>query len=289
MMDRLAFLISEGIRNIVRHKLTATTTVVSMVLNLAVLSVLFVIGVNSHQLIEYVRSKYKIEVFFLPDVRTDDLSRLKSEIDAIEGVRSTTIITSDDAKRIFKDQFGEDVELMLGYNPLPPSCVVNVVRDTKEPVYPEAIIRQIRALEGVDEISYQGRLITRIEKAYEQAVKIEVLIAAVILLITIVIMSGTIRLSAYARQELMKSLQLIGASRWFIKIPFMVESILLSITAGLLTYGLTMGALRWGNVLLSRYRFHINPDPMLLPALLLVSIFVGIVSAQRAVSKFLRT
>ncbi len=289
MMDRLAFLISEGIRNIGRHKLTASTTVLSMILNLAVLSVLFLIGVNSHQLIEYIRSKYKIEVFFKPNTPSSDLDKLKARIDAIDGVRSTTIITPDDAKRIFKDQFGEDVESMLGYNPLPPSCVVNLVRDTKEPVYPEAIIRQIRNLEGVDDISYQGRLITRIERAYEQAVKLEVLIAAVIVLITIVIMSGTIRLSAYARQELMKSLQLIGASKWFIKIPFMVESILLSLTAGLLTYGFTMAALKWGNTLLSRYRFHIDPDPMLLPALLLISIFVGILSAQRAVSKFLRT
>lgn len=289
MMDRLAFLISEGIRNISRHKLTATTTVVSMVLNLAVLSVIFIVGINSHQLIEYIRSKYKIEVFFLPDLSSADLSRLQREIDGIDGVRSTTIITPNDARRIFKDQFGEDVETMLGYNPLPPSCVVNVVRDTKKPVYPEAIIRQIRAIDGVDEISYQGRLISRIEKAYEQAVKIEALAAAIIVLITIVIMSGTIRLSAYARQELMVSLQLIGASKWFIKIPFMVESILLSIMSGLLTYALTMGALRWGNMILSRYRFQINPDPMLLPALLLVSVFVGVISAQRAVSKFLRT
>ncbi len=288
-MDRFAFLISEGIRNIRRHKLTAATTVVSMILNLAVLSVLFLVGVNSHQFIEYIRSKYKIEVFFTPDTPTDQLQTLKSKIDAIDGVYSTTIITPTDAERIFKDQFGENVESMLGYNPLPASCVVNVVRDTKKPVYPEAIIREIRKIDGIDDISYQGRLITRIERAYEYGIQLEILVAVVILLITIVIMSGTIRLSAYARQELMQSMHLIGASKWFIKFPFMVESVILSLISGGITYGLTVTAIGWGNTFLSRYQISIKPDPNLLPVLLIISTVVGIISAQRAVSKFLRT
>ncbi|RMF10106.1 MAG: FtsX-like permease family protein [Candidatus Neomarinimicrobiota bacterium] len=288
-MDRLAFLISEGIRNLVRHKLTATTTVISLVLNLTVLSVLFLIGVNSHQLIEYLRSKYKIEVFFDSDLEEGRLPDIKAQIDAIPGVRSSTIITKEDAKRIFHDQFGEDVESMLGYNPLPASCVVNVVRETQKPVYPEAIIRQIKTIDGVDDISYQGRLISRIERAYLMGVKGEIAIAMVILLIIIIIMSGTIRLSAYARQDLMHSLQLIGASKWFIKIPFMIESLLISLTAALIAFGITVGVVQWGNSYLSRYRIEVNLDPNLLPALLIVGIIVGVISAQRAVSRFLRS
>ena len=85
------------------------------------------------------------------------------QIKNIKGIRTATIIEKEDAVRIFQDQFGEDITEILGYNPLPTSAVVNLMRTSKDPVRVEPIIKEIRKINRVDEVRYQGNLIKKIE------------------------------------------------------------------------------------------------------------------------------
>ena len=81
------------------------------------------------------------------------------------------MITKADAEKIFESQFGENILDLVGYNPLPASCVVNVVRKRETKLNVNPIIKRIKSYPEVDEISYQGRLIIRIESYYQKFVK----------------------------------------------------------------------------------------------------------------------
>ncbi len=162
-MDKMMFLFSEGLKNLWRHKLTAFSAIFSTFLTLSVTGSLIIATENTNKVIEYLRDKYKIEVFFKQNISDDRVVALAKEFNSIRGIRSTTVITKSDAEKIFKSQFGENILDMVGYNPLPASCVLNIVKNQPDAVKIRPIIDRLRTYPEVDEVNYQGRLINRIE------------------------------------------------------------------------------------------------------------------------------
>ena len=150
-MDKFLYLVSEGMKNIWRHKMTTFTAVFSLFLALFFVGLLATAGTNTHKILHYFRAKYKIEVFFKQDVSNQEAISYIHRIKRIEGVRTVTLIDKEDAVRIFKDQFGEDILDILGYNPLPVSAVVNLTRTSRDPIKVEPIIKEISAINRVEE------------------------------------------------------------------------------------------------------------------------------------------
>lgn len=288
MTDKISFLFIEGFRNLWRHKLTAFTSIFSVFLALLLVGILFIIGQNSHYPIEYFRSKYKIEVFFENNISNVGESEIIKNIRNFPEVRSVTPISKKDAVRIFKNQFGEDVIEMLGYNPLPSSAVVNIIKEGFEKINIAPLIEKINSINGVDSVHYQGRLINRIEKIYQlflQGLKIAIVL---IIIFSIIIISNTIKLTIYSRKDLIKTLDLIGATKFFIKVPFILEGILQSFIGAVLAVSLIFGLMKLGNNYLTQvssieiiWNFYFGI------ILFILSIVIGFIGSYRAVSKFL--
>ena len=93
----------------------------------------------------------------------DELNNAINQIGSIKGVRSTTLISKKDAEKIFKSQFGEDILDLVGFNPLPASCVVNVEKEGVENLEILPIIKRLEMLPVVDEIKYQSGDIKKIK------------------------------------------------------------------------------------------------------------------------------
>ena len=169
-MDKLFYLIIEGIKNTWRHKTSALTAIFSLFILLYIIGLASILEQNAFKVMQYLRSKYKIEVFFNEDLTNEEAIGLIHKIKKIKGVKNATLITKEDAIRIFKDQFGEDIIDLLGYNPLPASSVVNVDRNMRDLLKIDPIIKEIKSIEFVDEINYQGNLIRKIERTFNRAV-----------------------------------------------------------------------------------------------------------------------
>ncbi|MBO62909.1 MAG: hypothetical protein CMG33_05220, partial [Candidatus Marinimicrobia bacterium] len=215
-MDKLMYLVSEGVKNVWRHKMTTFTAVFSLFLSIYFVGVLAIVSDNTHSILEYLRSKYKVEVFFDQDVGIDSAKNITNTIREIKGVRTATIIDKDDAVRIFQDQFGEDILSILGYNPLPISIVVNILRNSIDPLQVDPIVSEIKKIGGVAEVRYQGHLIKKIERAYAGIMKRFPILAGIFVMVAVLVIYNTVKLSVLAREELIKSLELIGATRAFI-------------------------------------------------------------------------
>ena len=128
-MNKFIFILAEGFKNVWRHKSSAVSSIFSIYLTLIVSGSLLIVSQNTNKLIEYLRDKYKIEVFFKDGVTEERVSKLVEDFNQINGINSITIISKKDAERIFKSQFGDDILGILGYNPLPVSCVINLKKD----------------------------------------------------------------------------------------------------------------------------------------------------------------
>ncbi|MAW68776.1 MAG: hypothetical protein CMG10_03355 [Candidatus Marinimicrobia bacterium] len=289
-MDKIIFLFSEGLKNLWRHKLTAFTAIFSTFLTLIVAGSLIIASENTNKVIEYLRDKYKIEVFFKKDVSDKRLGEIIKEFKLIRGVRSITIITKGDAEKIFKSQFGEDILEILGYNPLPASCVLNVVKKQANRLNIRPIINQLKKFPEVDEVSYQGRLISRIESYYEKFVKLMTGLLILVLVVSVFIISNTVRLSIYAKKELIQSLHLIGATNVFVKAPFIIEGVFHGLIGAALASLLLISGLNFGSkIIYSVAEIQLEYNALFLVSLLgLIGILISFIGSSRAISRFLK-
>ena len=289
-MNKIIFILAEGFKNVWRHKSSAVSSIFSIYLTLIVSGSLLIVSQNTNKLIEYLRDKYKIEVFFKDGVTEKRVSELVEDFNQINGINSITIISKKDAERIFKSQFGDDILGILGYNPLPVSCVINLKKDWPTRIDIKPIISTLRKYREVDEINHQGKLISRIENYYENFLKVMVVLVSVTLIIAVFIISNTVRLTILSKKDLIKSLQLIGATKWFVKGPFIIEGLVHGFIATVLSVYTIIGVLNFSKYLIyDLTRFDIFYDQyFIFQVLLSLSLLVGFIGSNRAISRFLK-
>jgi len=290
-MDKFLYLISEGFKNVWRHKMTTFTAVFSLFLSLYFVGLLTIAGENTKSILQYLRSKYKFEVFFKQNVEFEKAKEISQSILNIKGVRSSTIINKDDAVRIFNDQFGEDIVSTLGYNPLPISAVINLKRKSNAILEASPIVEQIKRIDGVDEVRYQGLLIKKIERTYAKIMKYFPFIAMIFIIIAVLVIYNTVKLSIFSRKELIESLRLIGATRLFIKMPFIFEGLIDAVLATLIASPLIIGTINGLNYFTNNFtswniKLFISPTMFLW--LTLLSGIISVIGSYRAVSNIMR-
>ena len=286
-MDKFLYLISEGLKNVWRHKMTTFTAVFSLFLALYFVGLLATAGENTKSILQYLRSKYKIEVFFKQNIDLKAAKEVSDRILEIKGVRSSTVINKDDAVRIFKDQFGEDILGILGYNPLPVSAVVNLKRNSEEVLDATPIVNKIKKMNGVEEVRYQGHLIKKIERTYARVMKIFPWVALVFISVAVLVIYNTVKLSIFSRKDLINSLKLIGATRLFIQMPFIFEGLIDGVIATIVSVPLIIGTINGANYVINNFtswNVELTIAPVLFLWLTLLSGIISVLGSYRAVS-----
>ena len=290
-MYKAIYLFSEGIKNIWRHKMTALTAIISLSISLYIIGLLFLGEGNTYKILQYFRTKYKIEVFFNQEVGNEEAVGLIHKIKKINGIRNVTIIEKEDAVRIFKDQFGENIVDVLGYNPLPVSAVVNLERNKKESINVEPIIKSIRNIKQINEIKYQGSLIRKIERNFKKISDRLPIISLSVTIIALLIIYNTIKLSIYSRKESIKTLELIGASRLFVKLPFIIEGVLLGLISVIIVIPSLIITVEAVNYLISNFstfNITLGTNSSVFLKLILMTVFITFFGSYRASSSFLK-
>lgn len=288
MLDRALFLFAEGFRNLLRHKLTVFAAVFSVFLTMIIIGSLFIVGKNTNKLIYYLRTKYKIEVFFEADLAKEEALDVVKQIESFPGVRNTTFIDKENATKIFKKQFGENILDYIQRNPLPMSCVINLNRTGDYELDIMPIVTRIESLPGIDNIEHQGKLIQRIEGFHNRFTTIFSVVSIGIILITISIISNTIKLTIYAKKDLIQDLHIIGATNAFVKVPFLIEGILQGFIGSFIAFLVLSLFLQIGNNILTQFSsMTIRMDPAAASWMLLIGISISFIGSLRALARFL--
>ncbi len=288
-MSKIIYLFHEGIRNLWRHKLTAFTAIGSVFFSLLIIGVFIIVHQNSYQLIDYIRSKYKIEVFFKDNVTNAEAQLTVDQIKELDGVQSIDIVTKEDALRIYQEQFDENLIDILGYNPLPNSAVINIEKHGNTEVDVEPLITKLETIPNVDDVVYEGTLIRRVEYFYKTIVKIVSYIVIGLLVITIIVISNTVKLSVYAKQDLIQNLKSIGATKMFIKTPFIIEGILDGIIGAITAIIVLLIAARSGNAYFANlFSFKILFNIYGMVWLMAIGILMGLIGSYRGIRVLLK-
>ena len=236
MIDQFAFLIAEGFKSFYRNKLASFLCVITIFINFSILGSLFVVGYNTNSLVDFFRSKYSFEIFLKNDIDEDDYTDFMDELSRNNIIANTELIDKEKSAFIFKEEFGEDVVEMLGYNPLPLSIKVFINEESFEFDQVDLLIESINTYDFVDEIEYRGRYIDDIEDRINLAIFLFLVFVIAIIFLSYQIISNTVNLSMTNRKDFIDILKYNGASGIFIKIPFYIESILYSVFGSVFSY-----------------------------------------------------
>jgi len=236
MIDQFAFLIAEGFKSFYRNKLASFLCVITIFINFSILGSLFVVGYNTNSLVDFFRSKYSFEIFLQNDVDKGVYTDFIDELSNNKIIASTELIDKEKSAAIFKDEFGEDVVEMLGYNPLPLSIKVFINEESFEFDQVDLLIESINTYDFVDEIEYRGRYIDDIEDRINLAIFLFLVFVIAIIFLSYQIISNTVNLSMANRRDFIDILKYNGASGIFIKIPFYIESILYSVFGSIFSF-----------------------------------------------------
>ena len=287
-MDRLIFLIIESFKNFWRHKGTAFTSIVTVCLTMIILGMLLIINDNSNKFAEIFRSKYKLEVFFNDGITEQNAKNIISNIKTNPIVRQINFINKDKALEIYQDEFGENAIEMLGYNPFPMSNVIYLSKKNFSLERIDRLLEQLKNTKEISSIYYQGNLVSKIESIFNIFVGSVKVLVAVALIISIIFITNTVKLTIYSRSELVRTLKLIGATNTFVKTPFILEGILQSIIGTGIACGLLfMISVELNGVLGEWLSLHLSVDIFMPIYLMVISITIGLVSSLKAVSKIL--
>jgi cell division transport system permease protein len=219
------------------------TLVVSVSLVLFLLGVLGLVIINARELSDYFRESLSFSVMLDDAAKEPDIRMLQKDLDAKSFVKSTQYISKDEAAVKMKEELGEDFINFLGDNPLPPSIDVYLFAGYTSPDSVAKIEKYVLEYPFVKEVYYQESLLFLINENVKKISLFLLVISSFLFLIALTIINNTIRLSIYSRRFIIRTMQLVGATRGFIRRPFIVQSALHGLLAALLAMSLLMGLL----------------------------------------------
>lgn len=219
------------------------TLVISVSLVLFLLGVLGFVLINAHELSDYFRESLSFSVMLDDEAKEADIRMLQKDLDAKKYVKSTEYVSKEEAAAKMQEELGEDFINFLGDNPLPPTIDVYLFADFTSPDSVSKIEKYVLQYPFVKEIYYRDSLLFLINENVKKISLFLLVISTFLFLIALTIINNTIRLSIYSRRFLIRTMQLVGATKGFIRRPFIIQSAIQGLIAALLAMCLLMGLL----------------------------------------------
>ncbi len=273
-----------------RRRPSSLPSVISITLVLFLFGLLALLLFNAKKVSDQLRENIEIEVYFAEEVSEENALRVKLETDKLPYVKKVRFISKEEATKQFMAELGQDFMSTLGASPLPHSMVVNL----KSSFTADATVKQIAETfernPQVAEVNYPRNVLEQMNRNLRLIGSFLLVLSLVLLLVAVGLINGTIRLNMYARRFLIKSMQLVGATEWFIIRPYIGKFALIGVISGVLATGL-LGLGLW-------YFFSIFPDfrvlfdlkqyILLLGILILAGVFIVAISTWFSTRRYLR-
>ncbi len=279
------FTIKEGLKGFKRARLSSTITITSIAFSHVLIGVFLILSLNLDQWISEFRSRMELEVFIESGISEKSGRLIKDAIVSIEGVNQVLYLSKDQAAQRFKKEFGRDIYDVLDTNPLPASCTVTVMDGYRTARSVRSISDKIGQIEGVDEVIYQKELLALIDHYLKIIYLAGGIIGLFLVVIAVVLLYNTVRLTIYARRDIIEIMNLVGATDAFIRRPFLVEGFIQGLTGALLANFFIY-------LIIITIKSFIYPylvfKPELYVILVLFGIMIGLFSSKMSISKHLK-
>lgn len=277
--------LSEGVKGLRRAKFSTFVAVFSIFLSLIIIGFFLIFIFNMQRTIAQIKSRMELEVFIDNSFMTEQIDALRQKMVVIPGIDSVLYVSKDAAAMIFKQEFGQDIFEILDDNPLPPSFRIKLKPAFQSVSRAGKISSDLSKLEGVSEVLYRHDLLALLEKYMRIFLVIVFGIGSLLAIGSIFLVYNTIKLIILSRRSTIEIMKLVGATRRFIRRPFLVEGLIQGFIGGSLAALFFYSAYQMVKKEISGL---ILVDPKSYPILILLGMFFGLIGSLFALRKFLR-
>jgi cell division transport system permease protein len=286
----LAYTLRESISGFTRTKLSTTISIVTISISLMLLGIFAVITINTSRFIDSFRTQVEMEAFLQEPISRDSVADVIRLVTEVPGVSQVIYISKDEAAEIFKQQFGEDIKTVLDFNPLPPSLKISLDEGYRTAAKAEEIYSRIVALRGIESVIYRKALLEFIDQKAATVHNITLGLGILISLSAIFLVSNTIRLAIYAKRRLLRTMELVGATPGFIRLPFLLEGVIQGAIGGALAAALLYALLEYGlRFVLSDVAQFVRMDSSFYLMVLVAGAALGLVGGIISIVRFIKT
>ena len=294
-----------GVKNFFRNSWLTVAATAVMVVALTIILMAVVLNVTARNAIAELSKNLKVSVYLKDDASPDDVAALKKELVTNPNVAEVTYVSKDQAQQQFTNSFQNDQKLLeglalLGGNTLPASFEVSVSNLSKINEVGE-IPKKDMYKKIVDSITLgktdARKTIDRAAAAQRFITTASVIAASIFAVVSMLIIFNTIRMAIFTRSEEIRIMKLIGATPGYIRGPFLVESSMYGVIAGIIATSVVVAAIfSLGSKVSAQAEFAITynffTDPKIITAMyggaIMLGILVGVISSLLAMEKHLK-
>lgn len=265
------------------------SVVLSIGLVLFLLGILGLLVLNTKKMADHFKEQITISVFLKENAKEVEVDQLQKSLAMAEYTKTATYVSKEEAAEQHSQEIGENFIDFLGYNPLKNSIDVQLNADFVSPEKIEEIATGISKKNYVDEVSYDKPLVGLLSENVKK-ISFWILVAsAIFTFIAVLLINSSIRLSIYSKRFIIKTMQMVGATKIFIRRPFLWTNIKLGMLGAVLALLALGGVLYYLDANFTE--FNILQDSTLL-ILLFVGVFVlgvliSLISTYFATQRFL--
>ncbi|MCL6523272.1 MAG: ABC transporter permease [Thermoflavifilum sp.] len=266
-------------------------SIIGVALVLFFLGIVGLLFINTRQLTSYFKENIEVQVILRDQVDDATGRALKDSLAQMPFVKAIEYVSKDEAYRRYVQQTHDSAQNLLGYNPLYASINFKAHAAYVNSDSLKRISAMLEQMPQVREVFYQQGLVDQLDQNMRRIGLVFLSLSILLTLVVIILIDNTIRLAMFSNRFLIKTMQMVGATRWFIARPFDRRSIwngLLSAVLAILGIVLVIYA---AEQVLPELRVLQNNVQLaiLFACLIAAGIFISLISTHRAVMKYLRT
>ena len=232
------FSLKEAFRLIGRAKSSFFLSLTSLIISVLLITASLALIQSTNVIQKKIKENVSINLFLKDGLSQDETNKIKNELEKKEYIKSLYYIDKDEAAEIFIKETGEDFRKLLDYNPLPASFTMSMKDKYVEKDSLDDIIASLSAIKGVDEIGMKDEFIYKLISTLNSIKKYIFIATGVILFLSIYIVYSTVRLIINSRFEELETMKLVGAKLTTIKMPVILNSMIVGMLAGAISTGI---------------------------------------------------
>ncbi|MGI6585012.1 MAG: ABC transporter permease [Gracilibacteraceae bacterium] len=222
------FFIREGFRNLKRNGTMSTAAITSVIAALLVIGIFFIIVINIDYAATKLESQIEMMVYLEDGLSENIINTMETEIRSINGVKSVEFISKDVALKNLEKNWGENSYLLEGLegdNPLPDAFLITL----SDPSKASAVALSVSSISNIEKVVYGKEELAKLLNATYVMRISSAAIILILLFISVFIIANTIKLTVYARRREIGIMKFVGATDWFVRMPFIIEGIIVGI------------------------------------------------------------
>ncbi|ATA67428.1 cell division protein FtsX [Capnocytophaga cynodegmi] len=265
------------------------SVIISITLVLFLLGTLGFLILSSKRLANYFKEQVSMTIFLKDDAKEADIEQLQKTLSITEYVKSLKFIPKEIAAETFSEEIGEDFVTFIGDNPLQNSIDLSLKAEFAEPERMKELEKELSQNSFVSEVVYDKSLITLIHENVNRIGIILLIFSSLFTFIAILLINSSIRLSIYSKRFIIKTMQLVGATRGFIRRPFILTNIRLGILSAILAILLLYGCLTYIGSISAEFEIFSSTNDMIIvfSIIFIIGILISWISTFFAAQRFL--